>query len=429
MRDEQVTSQSAGWSAPAGSGGPGGVWADVPLSDWDNWRWQQSMRLRSADAVGRAVGLGADERAAFDACNAHFRVAVTPYYASLMRPGDARCPIRLQALPQPGELLRYPFELDDPLGEDAHTPVPGITYRYPDRVLFYVTHNCPVYCRHCTRKRKVSDPNTATSLDQLEEALAWIERTPTVRDVLVSGGDPLTLSDERLAWLLDRLSRINHVDLIRIGTRNPVTLPQRVTDDLCHVLRQTRSLMINTHFNHPAECTERSAEALDRLARAGASLGNQMVLLRGVNDDPEQVLALNRFLLRFRCRPYYMFQADMAAGITHFRTPLRRGVEIIDYLRGRLSGPGIPHFAVDLPGGGGKITLTPDYLISRDGDRYLFRNGLGQPYEFVDVDDDSALHPGAPGGAGSTGRLPFEEERAPASAPGSMTGDSGRLRR
>lgn len=370
------------------SGGPSGPWEDVPVATWDDWRWQQSNRLRKLDHVAQTIGLRDDERDAFAACDARFHVAVTPYYASLIDPNDPLCPIRQQALPQAEELLRYPFELDDPLGEDAVNVAPGISHRYPDRVLFYVTHNCPVYCRHCTRKRKVADPSTMTSLDQVEAGLDYIRRTPAVRDVLVSGGDPLTLSDDRLLEILEALARIDHVDMIRLGTRNPVTLPQRITPELAYRLRSIRSLFIHTHFNHPRECTERAAEALRLLSSSGASLGNQMVLLRNVNDNPTVVEQLNRWLLRQRCRPYYMFQADMAVGITHFRTPLQTGVAIIDHLRGRLSGPGIPHFAVDLPGGGGKITLTPDYLISKVGDTYVFRNGQGKPYRFVDIAED-----------------------------------------
>lgn len=370
------------------SGGPAGPWAALPESRWDDWRWQQSNRLRKASHFLETIGLSDDELQAFAACDERFHVAVTPYYASLITPDDPQCPIRLQALPRKEELLRYPFELEDPLGEDAAYAAPGITHRYPDRVLFYVTHNCPVYCRHCTRKRKVSDPSSTTAVDEVAAGLDYIARTPAIRDVLVSGGDPLTLSDDRLLEILEGLARIPHVDMIRLGTRNPVTLPQRITDELAYRLRSIRSLYIHTHFNHPKECTERSADALNRLASSGASMGNQMVLLKGVNDDPHVVEQLNRWLLRHRCRPYYMFQADMAVGITHFRTPLQRGIEIIDHLRGRLSGPGIPHFAVDLPGGGGKITLTPDYLLDKKGNEYTFRNGLGVPYRFTDIVDE-----------------------------------------
>lgn len=375
------------------TGGPSGPWAAVDPADWGRWQWHQANRLRRLDAIDAVLELTDDERDAFVRCDAAFRVAITPYYASLMRPGDPTCPIRLQALPQAGELVRYPFELDDPLAEEAHMPVPGVTWRYPDRVLFYVTHNCPVYCRHCTRKRKVADPTSAAARDQVDEGLAFIARTPQIRDVLVSGGDPLTLSDDRLADVLGRLAAIDHVDVIRLGTRNPVTLPQRITPALCDVLREIRPLYLHTHFNHPAECTEAAGEALDRLADAGCVLGNQMVLLRGVNDDPDVVLELNRWLLRHRCRPYYMFQCDMAQGITHFRTSLQTGIDIVDALRGRISGMGVPHFAVDLPGGGGKITLTPDRIVARDGHRITFRNANGDPFVFVDAADAGVTTP------------------------------------
>lgn len=362
-------------------------WAGVPEAQWQSWRWQQAHRLRRLDDLDAAIGLTADERAAFHGSAALFDVAVTPYYASLMRRGDPSCPIRQQALPQLGELTKAPFELEDPLAEEAHRVAPGITWRYPDRVLFYVTHNCPVYCRHCTRKRKVADPTSTSSRDDLEAALTWLEQATDVRDVLLSGGDPLTLSDERLAWIFGRLQRIPHVEVLRLGTRNPVTLPQRVTPELADVLRQVRPLYVHTHFNHPAECTPEAALALERLADAGCVLGNQMVLLRGVNDDPEVVLELNRWLLKHRCRPYYIFQADMAEGITHFRTPIRKGLEIVEYLRGRISGMGVPHFAIDLPEGLGKITLTPEYEVERDGPRITFRNGKGKTVVFHDVEE------------------------------------------
>ncbi len=371
--------------AKAPPGLPRGPWQHVPLDDWSNWRWQQSHRLRRARDFHATVGLSDTEKRAFENCAELFEVAVTPYYASLMR-DDPDCPIRMQALPHADELVRFPFELDDPLAEESHMPVPGITHRYPDRVLFYVTHNCPVYCRHCTRKRKVADPTSTASLDQIEAGLSYIARTPTVRDVLLSGGDPLTLSDARLAHLFKRLAAIPHVEVLRLGTRNPVTLPQRITPALADVLRDVRPLYVHTHFNHPAECTDAAAEALERLADAGCVLGNQMVLLRGVNDDAKTVLELNRWLLRHRCRPYYLLQADMAVGITHFRTPLSTGLRIIEHLRGRISGMGVPHFVVDLPGGGGKISLTPERVVRReDSGVIVFRNGFGQEYRFHDV--------------------------------------------
>jgi lysine 2,3-aminomutase len=404
------TNPALPWLVNAG-GGPAGPWHAVPEADWSNWKWQQAHRLRRRAEFEATVGLTADEGAAFEACSDRFEVAVTPYYASLMRPPGQPCPIRAQALPHAGELLTFDFELEDPLAEEQHMPVPGITYRYPDRILFYLTHNCPVYCRHCTRKRKVADPESAATRDEIEEGLAWIERTPTVRDVLLSGGDPLTLSDERLETIFDRLARIPHVEVVRLGTRNPVTLPQRVTPELARVLSRVRPLYVHTHFNHPAECTEAAALALERLADAGCVLGNQMVLLRGVNDDADTVLAMNRWLLQHRCRPYYIFQADMAQGITHFRTPLATGLAIVDALRGRISGMGVPHFAVDLPAGGGKITLTPDYVVERNGSVVTFRNARGVPYRFHDVDEPA--HAPDPSGA-NVSLSPFSGTGTPA---------------
>lgn len=360
--------------------------AHVPNAQWDDWHWQQRNRLTRLHEVQQHLDLTPDELHAWEASQTAFRVSVTPYYASLMDPANPACPIRLQAIPQPGELAVEDFELEDPLAEEAHMPVPGITHRYPDRVLFYVIHHCPVYCRHCTRKRKVSDPTTAAPRNQLDLGLDYIARTPAVRDVLLSGGDPLSLSDERLDDLLTRLLAIDHVDLVRIGTRNPVTLPQRVTADLASVLRRHRPLYVHTHFNHPRECTPEAALALERLADAGCVLGNQMVLLRGVNDDPEVVAQLNRWLLKHRCRPYYIFQCDMAQGITHFRTPIETGLRIIDRLRGHMSGMAVPHFVIDLPGGGGKISLLPEYLQGRDGPWLTFRNYEGKTFRFYDVE-------------------------------------------
>ncbi len=367
------------------------LWESATRAQWDDWHWQQQNRVRTLDQLAEIVELTAEERAAFAQSCGAFRVAITPHYAALMDPQDPRCPIRQQAVPQLGELAEYDFELDDPLAEEAHMPVAGITHRYPDRVLFYVSHNCPVYCRHCTRKRKVSDPSTAASRAQIEAGLAYIRRTEKVRDVLVSGGDPLTLSDERLAEILRALRAIDHVEVIRLGTRNPVTLPQRVTDELCDRLASVAPIYVHTHFNHPRELGTDAQAALQRLVRAGCVLGNQMVLLKGVNDDPDTVMALNRKLLQCGCRPYYILQCDMARGITHFRTPLRTGLAIMDHLRGRIGGMGVPDFVVDLPGGGGKVELVPDYRVSqregRHGEIVSFRNWAGDIFDFVDVDE------------------------------------------
>lgn len=364
-------------------------YANVTEEQWHDWRWQQRSRARDVQTIEQILPLTASERDAFARTAAEFRVAITPHYLALMNASDPACPVRMQAIPQVGELTVYPFELEDPLAEDAHMPVPGITHRYPDRVLFYTSHNCPVYCRHCTRKRKVADPTSTASRAQIDAGIAYIRETPTVRDVLLSGGDPLTLSDERLADILARLRAIPHVEVIRIGTRNPVTLPQRITPELADVLRAAAPIYLHTHFNHPDEISRDSARALELLLGAGCVLGNQMVLLAGINDDPEVVMLLNRRLLQLGCRPYYILQCDMARGITHLRTPLSKGLEIMDHLRGRIGGMGVPHFIVDLPGGGGKVELVPEYLEARregpHGPVYTFRNWAGEKFDFVDA--------------------------------------------
>lgn len=365
------------------------AYQSVSFDDWTDWRWQQRHQLRTPEDFEGVLELSDRERRGFSQTEGDFRVGVTPYYASLMDPADSDCPVRRQGLPDPEEARRADFERRDPLAEEEHMPVQGLTHRYPDRVLFYVTHHCPVFCRHCTRKRKVSDPKTAASTGQIEQGLEYIRQTRDVRDVLVSGGDPLTLSDDRLMAILGALRDIDHIEVVRLGTRNPVTLPYRVTESLCDRLAEVAPIYLNTHFNHPREVTSEAKRALHRLLSAGCVLGNQMVLLRGINDDPETVMDLNRRLLSAGCRPYYMLQCDMAQGITHFRTSLRRGLEIMDHLRGRIAGMGVPDFVVDLPGGGGKVELVPQYLEERSrGDKFdevVFRNWCGETYRFADI--------------------------------------------
>ncbi len=364
----------------------------VSEKTWSSWHWQHQHRLRTHHDFDGVLYLSEYERRAFDDGADRFRVAVTPHYAALMDTDNIRCPIRRQALPHPDEFQDYPFERSDPLAEEEHMPVAGLTHRYPDRALLYVTHHCPVYCRHCTRKRKVSNPDTAASKAQLQRGIDYIADTPEIHDVILSGGDPLTLSDRRLDEILGRLRNIDHVDVIRLGTRNPVTLPQRITPGLANILQHHRPIYVNTHFNHPAELCKESVQALERLVDAGCILGNQMVLLRGVNDHADTVMTLNRMLLRHGCRPYYILQCDMARGITHFRTPLEKGLEIMDQLRGRIGGVGVPDFVVDLPGGGGKVELLPEYIVDRSpsehGEIVTFRNFQDEEFEFVDVHRD-----------------------------------------
>ncbi len=360
--------------------GPRSIWKGVPDAQWNDWHWQQRERVTRLEQLEKVVNLTDDERQAVQATDAEFHMGITPYYAALMDPNDPTCPVRLQSVPTMGELTLTAADLDDPLAEDRDMPVPGLTHRYPDRVLFYTTHNCPVYCRHCTRKRKVADPSSAAARKQIEDALAYIELHTEVRDVVVSGGDPLSLSDERLDYILGRLRAIPHVEIFRLGTRNLVTLPQRITDDLVQVLKKHHPVYVNTHFNHTRECTAEAYDACRRLADAGCVLGNQMVLLKGVNDDARLVKELNHKLLLMRVKPYYIYQCDLAKGISHFRTPIEVGRRIIRSLRGHTSGLAVPYFVVDAPSGGGKIPVNPDYVVRHEGKRWTLRNFAGKEF-------------------------------------------------
>jgi len=355
-------------------GPKGRLWKDVPDEQWNNWIWQQQNRVRTMEKLRLVIDVTAEEEQAFEKSSEIFNMAITPYYAALMDPTNPDCPIRLQSVPKMGELDFNPDELEDPLAEERDMPVPGITHRYPDRVLFYTTHHCPVFCRHCTRKRKVSDPSSAAQKEQLEGALEYIRKTPSIRDVVISGGDPLSNSDERLDYIMGSLRKIPHVEVFRLGTRNLVTLPQRVTDDFVAMVKKHQPVYIHTHFNHPTECTAEAIESCNRLADAGCPINNQMVLMKGINDDPLLVRRLNQMLLMMRVRPYYIFQCDMSQGISHFRTPIEVGINIIEHLRGHTSGMAVPHFVIDAPGGGGKIPMLPQYIKSRDNDKIVLRN-------------------------------------------------------
>lgn len=356
----------------------------IEKQDWDDWRWQQRKRFRTIDQLKGVINVSEDERHAFERSDAMFHMGITPYYASLMDKDDPRCPIRLQSVPQMGELEILPSDLEDPLGEERDMPVPGITHRYPDRVLFYTTHNCPVYCRHCTRKRKVSDPSTMAPKEQIEVALDYIAKNKSIRDIVVSGGDPLSLSDERLDYILTRLRQIPHVEIFRMGTRNLVTLPQRVTDDFVYMLKQHQPVFVNTHFNHPKECTAEALDACRKIADAGCVMGNQMVLLKGVNDDYRIVKELNHRLLLMRVRPYYIYQCDLAQGISHFRTSIKTGLEIMEKLRGHTSGLAVPTYVVDGPGGGGKIPILPEYVVSHKGKELTLRNFQNRTFTYYE---------------------------------------------
>jgi len=357
----------------------------VTVGEWRDWHWQVRHRIRSLDELGRLIQLTAEERDTIRAHQGPLPVGITPYYASLLSEHDPDQPLRRTVVPVSGEYLRTPGEADDPLGEEHDMPVPGIVHRYPDRVLFLVTGFCSTYCRYCTRSRMVgAEGEKSVSKGDLERAIAYIAARPAIRDVLISGGDPLTLDDDRLEWILSRLRAIPHVEFLRIGTKQPVALPQRITPQLARMLRRYHPLWMSIHFTHPDELTPEVAEACGRLADAGIPLGSQTVLLKGVNDDVATMRRLMQGLLKIRVRPYYLYQCDPISGSAHFRTPVSKGLEIIRGLRGHTTGYAVPTYVIDAPGGGGKIPLVPDYLRGRDGDDLLLANYTGQTYRYPD---------------------------------------------
>jgi lysine 2,3-aminomutase len=361
------------------------IFPEATPEEWGDWRWQQRNVLTTEAALERVVRLADEERRGLRLAEGRFRVAVTPYYAALMDRDHPSCPIRMQAIPSPAELDLAPGDLEDPLGEEPRRPVPAVIHRYRDRALLLVGDRCAVYCRHCTRRRLTFSGTDGFDRGALEEGIAYVAAHPEIRDVIVSGGDPLVLSDGRLVELLEGLRRIRHVELLRVATRAPVTCPMRITDALAAALRRFAPLFVITHFNHPVECTSEARDACGRLVDHGVPVENQSVLLRGLNSSARLLGDLFQRLLTFRVRPYYLHQGDVAAGTAHLRTPLEAGVAILDELRGRTSGLAIPHLAVDLPGGGGKVTLAPEYRIAAPagaatpGPGTWFRNHRGEP--------------------------------------------------
>ncbi len=353
--------------------------------DWNDWRWQLRNRIRDMAGLSRIIRLSDDERDAVARHDGPLPVGITPYYASLLSETDPAQPLRRTHIPVGDEYLRGPGEYDDPLGEDHASPVPGLVHRYPDRVLFLTTGFCGTYCRYCTRSRLVGGGGEVTfNLTQWQRAVDYIAATPSVRDVLLSGGDPLTIATDKLEWLLSRLRAIPHVEFIRIGSKVPFVLPQRVTRDLTRMLRRYHPLWLSLHATHPDELTPEVAESTARLADAGIPLGSQTVLLRGINDNVETIRALMHGLLKLRVKPYYLFQCDPITGSAHFRTPVETGVAIIRGLRGHTTGYAVPHFVIDAPGGGGKVALVPDSIAGRDGDDLLVRNFEGDIYRYHD---------------------------------------------
>lgn len=353
------------------------LYKDVSSADWNDWKWQFRNAVRDIQTLKQIIVLSEGEEENLAKCLETFKMAITPYYAALMAPKYKRCVIRLQAVPRLPELENSEGDQDDPLHEDVDSPVSGITHRYPDRVLFLVTHICAMYCRHCTRRRMVGSEDCHLEADQIDKGIEYIRGNKAIRDVLLSGGDPLVLGDNKLESILKKLSEIEHVEIIRIGTRMPVVMPQRITDSLVTMLKKYHPLYINTHFNHPREITQEAKEACAKLADAGIPLGNQTVLLRDVNDCPNIMKKLMQSLLAIRVKPYYIYQCDLSRGISHFRTSITKGIEILENLRGHTSGMAVPTFVVDAPGGGGKIPIMPNYLLSQSDRRLVLRNYEG----------------------------------------------------
>lgn len=358
------------------------LWQSISSEEWNDWHWQLRNRITTVEQLKLVLPLTEKEEQGIRKALTKFRMAITPYFASLMEPGNSQCPIRLQAVPQLAETQISEHDLLDPLQEDRDSPVPGLTHRYPDRVLLLVTDQCAMYCRHCTRRRYAGTYDGSRSKGELVQAIHYIRQTPAIRDVVVSGGDGLLLEQDLLEFVLAELRKIPHVEIIRIGSRVPVTLPQRITDDLLVMLRRFQPIWLNTHFNHSHEITVESKAACERIADAGIPLGNQSVLLRGINDCPTVMRKLVRDLLMIRVRPYYIYQCDLSEGVSHFRTSVLRGVEIIESLRGHTSGLAVPTFVVDAPGGGGKIPLAPNYVLSMSPEKIVLRNYQGGVFSY-----------------------------------------------
>jgi len=354
--------------------------------EWNDWRWQLQNRIRDTMTLARILKLSDDERTAVERHTGSLPVGMNPYYASLLDPDDPLQPLRRTVVAVNAEYIQSPGEAADPLAEDSDSPVPGIVHRYPDRVLFLVTGFCPVYCRYCTRSRMVGNPGGEYRFDtsQWQRAIDYVAATPAVRDVLISGGDPLSLGDEKLDWLLTRLRAIRHVELLRIGSKMPAVTPQRITPAFVKMLKRHHPFFMSVHFTHPDELTPEVEEACCRLADAGIPLGSQTVLMAGINDDVQTLTRLFHGLLRFRVRPYYLFQCDPIFGTGHFRVPVERAFEILRGLRGHTTGYAVPTFAIDAPGGGGKIALLPESIVGRDGDDVLLKNFEGELYRYRD---------------------------------------------
>ena len=358
---------------------------DATSKQWNDWHWQVANRIRTVERLQNILVLSPDERQALEKNETKLPVGVTPYYLSLIPPDDPLHPLRRAVIPTVHEFITGPGEGDDPLGEEAQSPVPGLVHRYPDRVLFLVHDFCSTYCRYCTRSRVVGHGAVRPERSRFERILAYIRSKPSIRDVILSGGDPMLLSDERIEWLLNQLRLIPHVEVIRIGTKIPAVLPQRVTKRLVNIIKRYHPVWMSLHFMHPSECTSESQKACAMLADSGIPLGSQTVLLKGINDNVETMKQLVQNLMKMRVRPYYLYQCDPISGSAHFRTPVEKGLEIIRGLRGFTSGYAVPNYVIDAPGGGGKIPLMPEAVVGRIGDELILRNYERKCFSYPDI--------------------------------------------
>ena len=361
-----------------------GYWADEGVTDqeWNDHKWQLKNRISSLPQLEKHLNLSEDERNGVILSGTKLAMSITPHFFNLVDRDDPDCPIRRQVIPRVEETITSPYELSDPCGEDSNMPVPGLVHRYPDRVLFLVTDRCASYCRYCTRSRVVSGAGDQTLETNYEAAFQYLEKHTEVRDVLLSGGDPLLFSDSKLEKILSRLHSIKHIEFLRIGSRIPIFLPQRITPELCRMLQKYHPLFVSVHVNHPRELTSEVKEGLECLANHGIPLGNQSVLLRGVNDNVETMKALTHKLLMCRVRPYYLYQLDLIQGSSHLQVPVAKGLQIIEGLRGHTTGYSIPQYVIDAPGGGGKVPINPDYIIQRNSERVVIRNFEGKTFEY-----------------------------------------------
>jgi len=363
-----------------------GIYKDINPLDWEDWHWQLKNRIRSKEVLSQVIRLTPEEEKGIDKARGRLSMAITPYWAALMDPEDPNCPIRRQAVPVRDESIIAPHEMADPCAEDRDSPAPHLVHRYPDRVLLLATDHCAMYCRHCTRRRLVGEHNEdeGDPETKFNAAVEYIKENRKIRDVLISGGDPLTLEDEHLERLIQKIRAVSHVEFLRIGTRVPVTLPQRITENLVNMLKKYSPIWMSIHFNHPKEITKRCKMACDMLSDTGIPLGSQSVLLKGINDRPYIMRKLVQELLQIRVRPYYIYQCDPVRGTQHFRTPVAAGINIMEKLRGHTSGYAVPTYVIDGPGGGGKIPVGPNYILSQAKGKYVLRNYKGKIYTYLE---------------------------------------------